>query len=612
MAKKKKKFKQVSIYQKKTEKASTEQGISFTQSTLQQALTLHQSGRFPEAEALYRQILSLEPNNPDVLHNLGLLAYQEKNIAKAFHLISKALNYKPDLVNAHNSLGLLLIDLGKLDKAVASFNRALALKPDFAMAHYNLGNVLIDQGKLDEAAVSFRSALDLKQDYVEAYINLGGILDNQGKLDEALNCYHQALLLRPDDAELYNSLARILRNQGKMDEAVAKLNQAVALKPEYAEAYYNLGVIYRELGKMDDAITCYRKALSLKPDLARAYMGLSSIVKHTQVDDVISSMEDLYNKKGDIPDEDRIILGFALGKAFDDIGDHEKAFHFILEANRLRRRSYEYSIQEDRELFERTKKIFSPDFFALHHGSGNHDKTPIFILGMPRSGTTLIEQILASHPAVFGAGELEVLKVLINSTCTRISNLQFPECILDLDRTSLEMMGSEYIAKIRKYSAEAEFITDKLPYNFLRIGVIKLILPNAKIVHCMRSSMDNCFSIFKLDFKGAHGYAYDMVELGQYYNLYRDLMAHWEKVLPGFIYTLRYEEMVSDQQHQTRNLLDFCGLPWNENCLTFYKTERRVSTASFVQVRQPIYRDSIELWRQYEKQLEPLRKAIYR
>ncbi len=263
--------------------------------------------------------------------------------------------------------------------------------------------------------------------------------------------------------------------------------------------------------------------------------------------------------KIDISDADRIDLGFALGKVFEDIGNYNKSFDFILEANRLKRGSYEYSIQNDRDLFERIKKTFSPDFFASHHGSGNQDRTPIFILGMPRSGTTLVEQILASHPLVFGAGELTVLVNLANGICTGGTTAQFPECMPDLDVDTFEKMGSDYIEKIREYSNDAEHITDKMPHNFLHVGLIKTILPNAKIIHCMRNPMDTCFSIFKKEFAGTHGYAYDMVELGQYYNLYQDLMAHWEKVLPGFMYTLRYEEMVSDQQKQTKSLLDFCG-----------------------------------------------------
>ncbi|MFC1845281.1 sulfotransferase, partial [Thermodesulfobacteriota bacterium] len=432
----------------------------------------------------------------------------------------------------------------------------------------------------------------------------------QGKLQEAIASFRQAISLSLDSAELYNNLGNALRDFGEMDEAVTCFDKAIALKPDFVEAHNCLGIVFRETGKMDDAIACFRKALALKPDYAVAFRNLSLMVQYTEVDDDVLAMENLY-KKRDLPDVYRIDLGFALGKVYGNVKDYDKSFHFILGANQLKRKTYEYSIQEDRDLFARIKETFSPDFFASHHGPGFLDRTPIFILGMPRSGTTLVEQILASHPLVFGAGELAILRNMINDMCTGKEVAEFPECMKDLGLDVIKRMGKNYIKKIRKYSNEAEYITDKLPYNFLYVGLIKTILPAAKIIHCKRNPMDTCFSIYKNDFSGTHKYAFDLVELGQYYNLYSDLMAHWEKVLPGFMYTLRYEELIADQQNQTKSLLDFCNLHWDEACLTFHKTERTVSTASLAQVRQPIYKDSVELWKRYEKQLNPLKKVLY-
>ncbi len=577
MAKKIKKIKGAPTRPRKTRKVSGLRGVPSQQSILLEAKAFHQAGHLTQAEALYQQILSREPDHPDALHFLGVLAHQVGKSGIAVELIGKALRLRPDSVEAHNNLANALLAQGKLDEAVTSYRRAISFKPDYAEAHYNLGVVLYAQGKLDEAIASYRRAITIKPDYAEAHYNLGLALKNRGKLNEAITSYRQAIFVRPD----------------------------------FAEAYHNLGVVFSELGKMDDAIACHKKALSLKPDYVLAYKSLSAIVKYTEVDDVIRAMERLYNKKSDISDVDREDLGFTLGKVFEDIGDYDKSFTFILEANQLKRRSYEYSIHNDHELFERIKKTFSPDFFASHHGSGNQDRTPIFIIGMPRSGTTLVEQILSSHPMVFGAGELTVLENLINSICTGGAKAHFPECMPELSEEVLERVGAHYVEEIRGYSKDAKHITDKMPHNFLYVGFIKMILPNAKVIHCMRNPMDNCFSIFKNDFKGTVKYAYDMVELGKYYNLYRDLMAYWEKVLPGFVYPLRYEEMVSNQQHQTKSLLDFCGLPWDEVCLAFHKTERRISTVSLAQVRQPIYKDSIESWKRYEKQLEPLRKTVY-
>ena len=614
------------------------------QDTFKQAFALHQAGRLQQAETLYRRILTTQPDNPQALHYLGILAHQLGKNEIAAELINKALNCSPDYVDAHINLGITLKAQAKLDEAVASFQRALTLKPGNVLAHYNLGNTFKEQGKPDEAIICYRQALAVKPDYVEAYYNLGNILNDQGKpaeaaacyrqvlilkpeyaeaysnlgnvlkgqekLEEAVDCFQRALILAPDDALIHYNLGNTLKDQGQLDEAVASFQRALTLKPDFAEAHHALGLLFREFGKMDDAIACYRKALSLKPDYARAYRNLSLIVKYTEVDDDIQVMEYLYSKKEETSETDRLDLGFALGKIFEDLGDYDKAFHFIHESNQLKRRSYQYSIQEDLDLFKRIKETFSPEFFAAHHNSGFQDRTPIFILGMPRSGTSLLEQILASHRIVFGAGELAVPPDLADSLCAGAQAGQYPDCIHNLDMDAFEKLGADYIKKIRENSAEKEFITDKMPHNFIHIGLIKTILPAAKVIHCMRDPMDTCFSIFKTEFAGEHKYAYDMVELGQYYNLYHDLIAHWEKLLPGFMYTLRYEELVADQQEQTKSFLDFCGLPWDNACLSFHKTQRRVSTASLAQVRQPIYKDSVELWKRYEKQLEPLKKAL--
>jgi len=494
----------------------------------------------------------------------------------------------------------------KKTKEVAPFHNLASLNHMLQQAL-----TLHQAGRLSEARTIYNQILLSEPNHFDALHLLGVIAHQEDEYDIAVELIQKALKSVPDFAPAYSNLGAALKDQGKLDEAVASYRQAIALSPDNAEAHNNLGVLLSELGKLDEAIVCYKMAISLKPDYAAAYNHLSAIMKYTETDDVIKVMEYLYKKKADISDAERINLGFALGKIFEDLGDFDKSFNYILEANQLKRKLFNYSIQNDQDLFERIKKTFSPDFFALHHSSGNPDSTPIFILGMPRSGTTLVEQILASHPMVFGAGELTVLKELTDVICSGGRAAKFPECLKGLDNGAFERAGAYYIEKIRENSRVADYITDKMPHNFLFVGFIKIILPNAKIIHCIRDPMDNCFSIFKNDFTKTPGYAYDMIEIGRHYNLYRNLMAHWEKVLPGYVYSLKYEEIVSDQKNQTRKLLDFCGLPWDEACLEFYKKERRVSTLSLAQVRQPIYKDSVGLWKRYEKQLEPLRKIIY-
>jgi len=568
-------------------------------------------GMLTEAAASYRQAISLQPGYAPAHYGLGIVLKSQGRLDLAAASLKRAVTLQPALAEGHYGLALVLRAQGELGQAADCFRQALNLRPAYAEALNDLGILLHELGRPDESIACLRKALSLRPDAAETHHNLGIVLQAQGRLEEAVDSYRRAIAMKPDYAKAHNNLGRALKAQGKLNDALASYNRALTCQPEFAEAYNNSGIIFNELGNKEDAIDCFKKAIAIKPDHANAFKGLTAIVRFSEVDDVVTAMKSIYDKREDMPDGDRIDLGFALGKAYEDLNDYEKAFECILEANTLKRKSYEFSIAESRAFFERIKQVFTDEFFSLHNGSGNQDGTPIFIVGMPRSGTTLVEQIIASHPLVHGAGELPFLANLYQEICTGDTSALFPLCIPDLDSETYMSMGSEYIGRIRGFSGNALFITDKMPYNFIRIGLIKAILPNSKIIHCKRDPMDNCLSIFKNDFQGMHGYAYDMTELGQYYNLYLDLMDHWHTVLPGFIHTIEYEELVADQRGRTQLLLDFCGLHWDDACLNFHKNKRIVSTASLAQVRRPIYTDSVALWKRYGKRLEPLRKAIY-
>ncbi len=406
------------------------------------------------------------------------------------------------------------------------------------------------------------------------------------------------------------NLGATLWEMACIDEAIASYKKAISLKPDFAEAHCNLGLLYKESGQLNEAIASYHRAISFKPDYAKAHRYLSFAIRHDEYDDTIRAMETVYART-DNTTEQKMHLAFGLGKAYEDLKDYDKSFSFILEGNRLKRASFQYSIDEDRDSFAQLKKVFSSAFLADHSNKGNPDETPIFILGLPRSGTTLVEQILASHSEVYGAGELNDLSYITRALSSESAEQDFPECVSDLNENELIKLGSDYLEKIRNYSASANYVTDKMPNNFKMIGFIRMILPGAKVVHCMRDPMDNCLSIFKNYFSGTHKYAYDMTEIGQYYKLYLDLMNHWQKTIPGFIYNVRYEALVSEQEEQTRKLLAYCKLPWDKNCLSFHKTKRVIATASTIDVRRPIYSDSIQLWKKYETHLEPLRRILF-
>ncbi|PPR19907.1 MAG: Beta-barrel assembly-enhancing protease [Alphaproteobacteria bacterium MarineAlpha10_Bin2] len=419
-----------------------------TQNELARALEHHAAGRLPQAESIYQQILQTDPRQPVAWHLLGVIAHQEGKNDVAVDLITKSLAIKPDFAEAHSNLGKVLKDLGKFDEAVASYRRALAIKPDYASAHSNLGNALRGLGKLDEAVDSYHKALAIKPDFAEAHSNLGNSLRVLGKFEEAVASYHKALTIKPDIAEAHSDLGNALKDLGRPAEGVASFRRALALRPDSAETHCNLGTAFAELGKLDAAITSCRQAFALKPDFAEVHLHLASMKKHTEHDDDIRAMEHAYAKSA-FGDGQRMHLAFGLGKAYEDLRRYDTAFGFFAEGNRNLRNSRSFSIDDHGHFFERLKEVFDSALFTKHRGTGCRDEAPIFVLGMLRSGTTLVEQILASHPRVHGAGELESLSRVIASHVGTQNAADIPAWIGRADGAEFESAGVEYIQAVR-------------------------------------------------------------------------------------------------------------------------------------------------------------------
>lgn len=543
---------------------------------LRTAIHHHQAGELQVAERLYRQVLARDAHNVIAIHHLGVIAYQAGNNEAATQLLS----------------------------------RALSLQPDCAEVRSNLGNVLMSQGNLRDAIICYRQAIAAKPDYVEAYTNLANALKEEGKLGEAVSCYQQAIRIKPDHAKAYAGLGATLNEQGKLDEAILSCRQALLLQDNLADAHGVLGNILKEHGDLEGALSAFQRALAIKPDFAVVHRLLASIHEYTAPNEQLLAMKNLF--QNETASQNKMHLAFGLGKALEDLGEFQSAFRYLLEGNRLKRESFQYSMQEDQQLFHNIQRTVNSGAIANLTGSGCPDDTPIFILGMPRSGTSLVEQILASHPMVHGAGELDIFeKTFLGYTQTDSFVAAF-EAVVHAQDTSalLGRIGKGYVEKLREFSATARFITDKMPHNFLAIGLIRLALPQARIIHCVRGPMDNCLSIFKNFFISEHKYAYDLRELGQYYILYQELMRHWHTLFPGAIYDIHYEDVIRAPEEETHKLLHHCGLPWDDACLSFHKTTRRVATASAAQVRKPIYNGSVKLWQKYERQMAPLKEIL--
>jgi len=431
--------------------------------------------------------------------------------------------------------------------------------------------------------------------------------EQQQALDRAINCHSSGNL---DEAvKLYRGLlddcpeqADALRKAGRSDAAVEQYEQLVSQDPENVDGHHNLGAAYQDLNQKDKALAAFRRAVQLDVTCAKAWHGISAVSKNAFDDSDVETLLNLQHNTN-IPVERRMLIAFALGRHLENTGQHDAAATQYLLANKLTRAELDYDINQDLHTFDALRTRFDKDFLKRWEGAGLADKSPIFIVGMHRSGSTLIEQILASHPRVFAAGEIALLTQSIVATFPVGDDNNYVTSLDDASAEKFQAVAGNYLNGLP--NMDADFITDKLPHNFLNIGMIRILFPNASIVHCRRDPRDTCFSIFKNLF-GKDAYQYDLRELAQYYNAYAKLMDHWDEVMPGEIHTVDYETMIDDQEQTTRELLDACGLEWDPACLDFHKYERPIATISATQVRQPVYRGSIGAWKPYKDMLQPL------
>jgi tetratricopeptide (TPR) repeat protein len=616
----------------------------FTEAMAQQEATNHDV-----AEKLYRQVLAIDPDHVGALYLLSGLLAARGLLGPAIDLIRRVIRLEPKSHEAQYNLGTMLLHLGQSDDALAAFERAIELKPDYAKAHNNRGVALQNLRRNEEASAAHRRATELQPDFAQAHSNLGVALQNVKRLDEALIAYARAINLMPNYAKAYSHLGATLKELGRNDEAIAPCLRAIELAPDLAEAHNHLGNALKDLGQYERSIAAYRRAIELKPDFAVAYANLSvalqefghgaearemverslkldpgsahawyalsDMKKFAAADPDIDQMEALRAsadaRRLDL--EERAHILFALGKAWLDAGNADRAFAYLNEGNRLHRTTLAHDADAAADRSAAIARSCPSTLLNEFAGRGDASDRPIFVVGMPRSGTTLIEQILASHPAVHGAGELRFLEEVVDGILGPDNKpIGYPRLFAELRFVDLAACGRSYVERVSALAPpEKRHVIDKMPANFFFAGLIRLMLPNARIIHVRRDAVDTCLSCYVKKFASGQNFTYDLRELGAAYRSYEALMQHWRDVLPPerFI-EVRYEDVVDDLEAQARRLVDFCGLEWSEACLSFHKTSRPVRTASFNQVRQPLYRTSIGRWKPYAHHLEPLLAAL--
>ncbi len=571
-----------------------------------------QLGRWSEAVGCYRKALGFQPNLLGAWVNLGATLRHLGQADEAVEACSKAIAIKPDHIEAHYNLGCVLQQMGRDDEAVGAYRRALALQPDHTDALANLATVLMTLDRPVEAAAACQRRVQLEPTSAEAHRAFSAALLRLGQVGPAEATAARAVSLQPDDADARIQLGNCLLDRGRYLDAVATYRQAVSLAPHQVSAFVNLAIALQEAGDAASAAEAVAQALALDPASAAAWAVRGGLKTFTPDDPDLEALKSLRARaEGAAPGADLIDLDFTLGKAFMDIGDADQAFAHLEAGAQAHRRGLRYNVEADLAEFRAMAQSFDAERLTRLAGVGDASEQPVFIVGMPRSGTTLVEQILASHAEVFGAGERATLEQLaITRIGPALSPLARAERMATLPPADLAALGASYSADVAALAPGHRRVTDKMPSNFRLIGLIRLVLPKARIIHCRRDPLDTGLSCYARKFSRGQNFTYDLRELGLYYRGYAGLMDHWRSLLPPDRFLeVAYEDVVEDLETEARRLVAFCDLAWDDACLNFHRTTRQVRTASVNQVRQPLYRSSLARWRPYQRHLGPLIEA---
>jgi tetratricopeptide (TPR) repeat protein len=574
--------------------------------------------QWEDAAASYRRALAIKPDYAMAHHNLGLALRAMGRTQEALASHRRATVMQPDFTEAHLSMAKTLEELGRPDDAIASYRRALEGRPADAGIHQSLGTALLrrrrheeavasllgsalhDQGQIEAAAASYRAALALLPDSPEMHGNLGNALMDLGHWEQAADSYRRSLALRPAHGMMYNSLGNALRLLNRAEEADATYRRGLEADPAAAATLTSLADLAADRGLFADAEQLYRRAIALDGDLPRAWAGLAGLRRMTLDDGDWLAQARRIVEQGLAPREE-VHLRYALGKYHDDLQDFDEAFANYRRANELTKT---YRPAHDRGklsgTFDSLTQFYDGDWLREARSGASESRRPVFIVGMPRTGTSLAEQILASHPAVFGAGELPFW----NHASPRVAAEAVRGAAADV---AVRAVAADYLRLLEARSADALRVTDKMPGNFAYLGLIHAAFPEARVIHMRRDAVDTCLSIYFQNFHVIHSYTNDLGDLAHYFREYQRLMDHWRSVLPeDAVLDVPYEALTDDPETWSRRMVEFIGLPWDAACLDFHRTSRSVSTFSRWQVRQKISKASVQRWRNYARHVEPL------
>ncbi|MEE9143111.1 MAG: sulfotransferase [Gammaproteobacteria bacterium] len=571
-----------------------------------------QSGRLDQAEGILKNLLGRPDCVAAAAPLLSTIYCATNRPRQAIDLLETAISNHPRVAELHYELGNAKEISGDAVDAEEAFRTALRCDPNFAEAHHNLANLFRKTGRLTEAEQHARRATELNPGLAPAWMNLATILEGLRRLDEAVAVGRKCTELHPQWPDSWNTLGNLLVTVGRGEEARRAYERALELKPDFVEALNNLGSVQMTAGELDDARKTFEKVLEFHPNYPPTLRHLTLCRRYETPDapEVVAIEQTLLSSE--ISDSDRAVLHFGLAKVHDDCKQYDQAFEQYQEANRLMHLSSDYDSDFQRKTVDHTIEIFHKKFFVERKNWGIPDETPVFVFGMPRSGTTLTEQIIASHPQAHGAGEMTAFGQIMTRIGNTFAREHADEDIVEaLTPTIVQQIAEEYLSELRRDVDDSVLrISDKMPFSFIRLGMIALALPKARFVQCHRHPLDICLSNYFQLFTRGNSYSYDLDDIASFYCQYERLMAHWKKVLPIDIFDIHYEELVDDLPAQAHRLVDHIGLEWDDACVDFHRTKRQVLTASSWQVRQPVYKSSVARWKRYEKFVEPLRKRL--
>ncbi len=567
-----------------------------------------QLGRLDKTAKFCERVLAINPGDAMAWAFLGNSRMANVEYESALEAFNKAIGLAPDVPMILVNRGSALFLLNRHAEAIECLNRAIQLAPGTANAYFNLGRIFKTLGDFGQAATQFELAIKYDPDLEDAYINLSGILFAMGRLADAEQVALNAIQTHPTSYNYRNCLVNLYQFMGEYDRALEECEIILENVPQNYAAVGSKANLLERKGEIEKAYSLVKGLVEARQLDASGTEVYARLCHHfdacEEAVEYISAMLPI-----ETLDENKRSLHFNLGQLFNRLHRYEDAFEHYSAANQLANVNYDFDglvLQ-----FNCLSEAFSKEHLNKLPLVNNASERPVFIVGMPRSGTSLVEQILSSHSEVFGAGELEDMNLLVGSIqAITHSQYDFPGCTKELNVEQMNQLADMYLAQLDKKSSDAQRVVDKMPHNFRYLGLICRLFPKARIIHCIRDPRDTCLSIYFQSFNQTHAYGADLTTLGNYYREYEKLMEHWRSVVDIPFYEIHYADLVADQEKYSRELIEFCRLEWDESCLDFHKAKRDVATASYDQVRRPMYKSSLERWRHYEPYIQPLLDAL--